>query len=312
MSWTQPLKVLVFCGVSLGAAMSLSADILIEGARASLIDDVRLPAREAGVLEVLSVREGTEVAVGDSIGFIDRSMALLQGDVASIQLEVAQAEADSDVELRFARKSSQVSYAELDRFEEAVRAYAKAVSESELDTARFSAERADMSVEQAEKDRKIAELTSQLRARERDVAMTRIGHAKLVSPLRGTIVEVLVQPGEWAQTGQPIVRIIGLDRLRIEAFVDAKQSDEGLVDCSVEFKPAEPTGQAGTFPGKIVFVSPEVDAVTGQVRIWAEVDNKQRKLRPGFKGDLVIRTQPASRSEPKDSADPDVLRGPRL
>jgi macrolide-specific efflux system membrane fusion protein len=30
-----------------------------------------------------------------------------------------------------------------------------------------------------------------------------------------------------------------------------------------------------------VFVSPEVDPITGQVRVWAEIDNREARLRPG-------------------------------
>jgi hypothetical protein len=43
------------------------------------------------------------------------------------------------------------------------------------------------------------------------------------------------------------------------------------------------------FPGKLVFISPEVNEVNGeQVEIWAEVENKNLTLRPGMHGTLVI------------------------
>jgi macrolide-specific efflux system membrane fusion protein len=35
------------------------------------------------------------------------------------------------------------------------------------------------------------------------------------------------------------------------------------------------------FTGTVAFVSPEVDPITGQVRIWAEIDNRDGRLRPG-------------------------------
>ena len=43
----------------------------------------------------------------------------------------------------------------------------------------------------------------------------------------------------------------------------------------------ELAGKPKSFAGKIVFVSPEVDPITGQVRIWAEIDNRDGRLRPG-------------------------------
>jgi macrolide-specific efflux system membrane fusion protein len=43
------------------------------------------------------------------------------------------------------------------------------------------------------------------------------------------------------------------------------------------------------FDGTIVFVSPEVDPITGQVRLWAEIDNRKRQLRPGQPARMVVR-----------------------
>lgn len=296
-------------------------DILVDDARSSLIHDVRLPAREAGVLEELTVREGSRIKKGDVLGFIDKSLLTLQGDAAKLQSEIAKIEADNDVDLRFAKKSCQVSYAELQRFEDAVKAYPKAISESELDTARFTAERAEMSVEQAEKDVRVAGLTRDLRDREGDIAKTRITHAKLISPVNGMVVEVLQQPGEWAQIGQPIVRVIGLDKLRIEAFVNAEDCDAGFVGRPAEFTTRIPSKGEQSFPGKVVFVSPEV-GITGQVRVWAEVENATLTLRSGAKGRLTIRDSsnkgdfPSPESTTPDSQGPkspsDLLDGPEV
>ncbi len=42
--------------------------------------------------------------------------------------------------------------------------------------------------------------------------------------------------------------------------------------------------------GKIVFVSPEIDAVNQQVLVWAEVENPapQLVLRPGMKATMTV------------------------
>ena len=46
--------------------------------------------------------------------------------------------------------------------------------------------------------------------------------------------------------------------------------------------------QAAAFDGTVSFVSPEVDPITGQVRIWAEIDNRAGRLRPGQPVRMVI------------------------
>ena len=40
--------------------------------------------------------------------------------------------------------------------------------------------------------------------------------------------------------------------------------------------------------GKVTFVSPEVDPVNHQVRVWAEVDNTELVLRPGLAAEMTI------------------------
>ena len=40
-------------------------------------------------------------------------------------------------------------------------------------------------------------------------------------------------------------------------------------------------GKPQAFQGKVAFVSPEVDPITGQVRVWAEIENRDGRLRPG-------------------------------
>ncbi len=42
------------------------------------------------------------------------------------------------------------------------------------------------------------------------------------------------------------------------------------------------------FAGHIVFVNPEIDPLNSQVRVWAEVENPDLKLRPGMQATLTI------------------------
>ena len=50
----------------------------------------------------------------------------------------------------------------------------------------------------------------------------------------------------------------------------------------------QPGDRVADFHGHIVYVSPEVHPVNGQVRIWAEVDNPRLELRPGTRGLLTV------------------------
>ena len=272
--------------ISICLNQNVDADIVVE-ARVSLIHDRQVPALESGAITELLVTEGSKVEAGAVLGRIDKTLIELQGEAAKIDSEIAKVQSENDVNLRFAEKSFQVSQAELARYEEAVQAYPRAISKSELEETRFNAQRAEMSIEQAEMEMKTARLTSELKQRERDIAMTHVKQSKIEAPVSGMVVEVFRRSGEWVQVGQPVLRVISLDRLRVEMFLQEQDCDASATGKGVVFKTTI-RGKQRTYKGKITFVSPEISPVDGQVRVWAEVDNQDGLLRPGAFGEAVI------------------------
>jgi macrolide-specific efflux system membrane fusion protein len=101
---------------------------------------------------------------------------------------------------------------------------------------------------------------------------------------------VYVRRGEWVEPGQEALRIVNVDRLKAEGFIPAARATADLTGKSVTL---EVDGAVSdTVPsGTIVFVSPEVDPITGQVRLWAEIDNRDGRLRPGQPVRMAITEQ---------------------
>ena len=102
------------------------------------------------------------------------------------------------------------------------------------------------------------------------------------------IVQLYVRKGEWVKPGQQALRIVNVDRLKAEGFVASAQATPEL-----DGKPIRLTvtsvADSKPFDGMIVFVSPEVDPITGQVRVWAEIDNRNHELRPGQSAKMVVK-----------------------
>ena len=90
--------------------------------------------------------------------------------------------------------------------------------------------------------------------------------------------------------GEQIFRIVRTDRLRAEGFVQASDVVEDLRGRPVSVVPDLQSKVVQPFTGKIVFVSPEIDPVNGQVRVWAEVENPNGHLRPGLRATMTIAT----------------------
>ena len=101
------------------------------------------------------------------------------------------------------------------------------------------------------------------------------------------VTQIDVSPGEWVEAGKPVVRVISLDPLRIECFVDGRKYGRELVGRRATFVVAG-NDEKLELKGKVSFVSPELQPVTGQVRLWATVANPGGKVGSGASGSLTI------------------------
>ncbi|HEY1068118.1 MAG TPA: HlyD family efflux transporter periplasmic adaptor subunit, partial [Pirellulales bacterium] len=100
--------------------------------------------------------------------------------------------------------------------------------------------------------------------------------------------------GEWVNPGDPVVRILRIDRLRVEALLNARDFGPEIAGSLVTLDVTMPGGKREQFPGKLVFVHPEIEPVTGNFRVWAEVENRQLMLRPGLIANMTIHLSDAA------------------
>ena len=256
-------------------------------------EQVEVPAREAGVLAAVNVREGQMVAQGDWIAQIEDGEARIAADRAKIEMDIAKANAENDVGVRFAKKSREVVEAELRRSTEAVEHYPKSISASEMDHVRLLVDKTKVEIEQAEHEFRIAGYTRQVKAADYQAAQQAVSRRRIAAPLKGVVVQVPRHRGEWVKPGDTVVRIVRLDHLRAEGFLDSRYLSPKLDGSKVKLivdLPGEGTGLpvAAEFPGKIVFVDPEIDPVNSQVHLRVEVDNAGLRLRPGMRAKMLL------------------------
>jgi macrolide-specific efflux system membrane fusion protein len=149
-----------------------------------------------------------------------------------------------------------------------------------LDVEQLTVQKNRLEAEEAEHEQTIAGLEMRAQENELNAAKAQIARRKIVAPFDGTIVQVYVRKGEWAEPGQKALRIVNAGRLKAEGFIRAEDATTiapgKAIELTVTFN-----DKPQAFSGKIAFVSPEVDPITGQVRVWAEVENRDGKLRPG-------------------------------
>ncbi len=140
-------------------------------------------------------------------------------------------------------------------------------------------------------------MNTELKDSELAAASLNVERRRIVSPLDGMVVQVKRHQGEWVQAGESVVRVLRLDRLRAEGFVSSKQLGASAVGRPVTVRVDLPERPKAAFVGKLVFVSPEVNPVNGQIRVWAELENQDLLLRPGVAAEMTIEPAPKQTSE---------------
>lgn len=268
------------------------AEIRIESAQLTLIEQADISASESGLLSSLQVREGEMVEAGAVLAGMDDREARLLRERAVTELKLARATAENDVTVRFAKLAAAVAKAELLRAQESNEKFPKSVSQTEIDRLRLLADKAELEIEQAEQALNQAQLSLQVKQLDVERASLALERRQLTAPFPGMVVQSKKQRGEWVEPGTPVMRLIRLDRLRAEAFLSAKEMPQNLVGRKIALIVPSESTPPEQHEGELVFVSPEIDPVNGQVRIWAEIDNKDLKLRPGQTASLIIAPAP--------------------
>lgn len=277
--------------VLLGSDCATGATIVADSVLIRLIHEVDVPARAIGSLSEVHASDGTVVEKGQLLAQIDDTESELDHQRAKYDLEIAIHESEDDVAIRSAMKTWAYSQAHFERLRRADEAQPRSVSDSELEKARLDAEQAEFEMERGKSELQKAQIRRRAKANELVLAQRNVDVRKIIAPMNGMVVKVLRHPGEWVKPGEQIFRIVRTDRLRAEGFVRASDVVEDLRGKSVSVVPALDSKVVQTFSGKIVFVSPEIDPVNGQVRVAAEIENPKGQLRPGLRAKMTITTE---------------------
>jgi multidrug efflux pump subunit AcrA (membrane-fusion protein) len=290
------------------AASSERKELVIERALVTLIDDNKVPATEPGMITKLDVKEGTSVEEGYFLAEIDTRSTLAKRKIAESEHAAAIAQAENDAEVEVAEKAVEVSKAEYDQSVEIRRKNEASISLTQLRKDQFAYEKSLAQVKQAVNEKKIAGLNAQAKQSQYDAASIELDLRTIRAPFKGQVVEVLKNVGDWVTSGEPIMHLVGLDKLKVKGFVMVS-GPNGASAAEVLGKPVTitveaPGGKQHTVQGLIGFASPVIDGLgtNRQFRVWAEVDNEKGidpvtgieswKIQPGSMAKMTIDLTP--------------------
>jgi macrolide-specific efflux system membrane fusion protein len=264
-----------------------------------LIEDIQVPAREAGPLTAVQVAEGQFVTAGQLLAMIDDRQPKLDKLAAELERDAALAKAADDIEVRYSEAALAVASAELQR---ALAIDAKSpggVTQQEIQKLRLAKHRDELQIDRSKLEMRIAAMNANVHQAAVQSAEDALVRRQIVSPIDGVVVTLFHERGEWVAAGESVLQVVRIDRLRVEGFLSAS-----------EFSPSEIAGRPVTvevtlagnrtarFGGQVTFISPLVQA-GNKYRVRAEVDNRSENghpiLRPGMSATMSVSLTSQSR-----------------
>ncbi len=216
-------------------------------------------AKVPGQLVEVTVREGEQVTAGQVLARIEPTD--LRARVAAREAEVAAARS----QLELARQTLQQQQALASKGFISKNALQNAQSGFEVAQARLRTARADLALAQEELD-----------------------HAVLRAPFEGTVAARLAEPGERVAVDAPVVRLVDLSRLALQAPVPAESIGEVRVGQPVSFR-VQGFGER-EFAGKVERINPTTTEGSRSIPVHVAIDNPDGTLRGGLfaSGSLVL------------------------
>lgn len=257
-----------------------------------LLEDVQVPALEAGAIKEITVQEGAVVRKGEPLALLDDREPQVRKLKAELERDAALTKASDDVEVRFAQASLSYSTAELNRLLSLERKAQNTVNAAEIEKARLARQRDELQIEKSKLDLKVAKMTADVHQAEVDGADLAVARRQIISPIDGEVVTVFHERQEWVSAGDPVVQIVRMDRLRVEGFVPtAELNISEIAGGNVVVEVQLARGRKERFAGKVVFISPVVTA-GAKYRVRAEVQNRREQnqwlLRPGMSATMMV------------------------
>jgi RND family efflux transporter MFP subunit len=121
-----------------------------------------------------------------------------------------------------------------------------------------------------------------LKAAQQDytVAKHQLARRQVRSPMDGIVADRLLNPGERAD-GQPIMRIVQLDRLRVEVILPAAQF--GAISTGMAGRVRPELNNSEEVDAVVEQVDPFIDAASGTFRARLAVDNSDMAIPAGVR-----------------------------
>ncbi|EKQ51571.1 MULTISPECIES: efflux RND transporter periplasmic adaptor subunit [unclassified Clostridium] len=120
-----------------------------------------------------------------------------------------------------------------------------------------------------------------------NTAQVQLQNREIVSPVSGIVTSKNINNGELAAVGAPLLSIVNLDCIVINAYLPSTYINKISVNQAVVIKVSEIPDKE--FQGEISVIDPAVDSKNKNVLVKVKFDDKDPLLKPGMFAEIGIR-----------------------
>ncbi|MGB7346918.1 MAG: HlyD family efflux transporter periplasmic adaptor subunit [Pirellulaceae bacterium] len=302
--WKNALCVMLLASIGgitfahAAAAQDSAGDIEVQECVVQFAKEVDVPALESGLVAEVHVTTNQSVVTGGPVLRLGDETLIIRRAAAQTRLESAIKEAESTIELDFAKAALEESEAELDLNRRIEKENGGAISRERVRQLSLSFERAKLEVARAYQRIDQSLVAVKLQQSEIAVLDDQLRRLHADSPLSGIVLDVGKSKGEWVEQGQSVATIARIDRLHVHAFIRGNQiSPSDCVGLPVSVLWQDSTTSAERkLSGEVISVDPQ-RLPGSRFRIHAEVINQCEQanknhwqLNPGADVRMVVHT----------------------
>ena len=262
-------------------------------------DQAKVSSEVAGVVRRVLVELGQEVGVGQVVVKLDARELDLALQRAQSQLRQTEAQLGIDgVNVKEPLPEEQISSVRmaianrddaLAQLRRAQRLKAQnLLSQADLDTTETRVKVTEANYQLALESVQSLKATLQERRHAVELAEKKLNDTDIRASVAGQIAERMVQQGEYIRENTPVVSIVQMNPLKVRTAIQERYAGIVRPSLPAEFWVESAPGQK--FTGRVSNVSPSVDQATRTFPVEIVVDNRDRRLKPGFFAKGVIFT----------------------
>lgn len=258
--------------------------------RVQLIKDVEVPALEAGQIKKIFVKENDVVQVDQDLGTLRDEAARLQKEVAVSNVAIAKVDAENENRIKFAYESKVTA----DQLFQASKELQKrgSIGLREFKDDELKSKQSALQLDEAQFQKKQALEKLKLEQVNMKAADDLIDRHLIKAGCDGQVAEIFVEEGEWVNRGDKVMRIIQMDRLRIDGRANSNDFFHSDLDGkSVTVTQTLPDKSIATFTGIVRLVKLE-NSVSNKLFFEVEIQNQRRGnywlLRPNSEVDIKV------------------------